>query len=88
MKVECTNDSGRPNEIPSNKWIKKGELYTVIGIIKCNIQKGALALILEEIDLSDCEPFKGFNAERFNCLKGEFTFRVDEIQSGLVESNV
>lgn len=65
MKVQCFDDTGRPNEIPLNKWVKKGETYTVIGSIKCNIQGGALALILAEIDLSDCEPYKGFAANRF-----------------------
>ncbi len=69
MIVICVNDAHRPNEIPANKWIKKGEPYTVINSIKCNAQGGAIAYVLEEIDLSGCEPYEGFNAERFKVSK-------------------
>lgn len=65
MTVICINDSNRPNEIPLSKWIKKGNEYTIIDIIKCNIQGGKRALVLEEIDLSGCEPYKGFDESRF-----------------------
>lgn len=51
-----------------NKWIKKGNPYTVIDVIKCNSQGGAIAFVLEEIDLKGCEPYKGFNAERFTLV--------------------
>lgn len=65
MKVVCVKDEGRPNEIPTTKWVKKGDVYTVIDYIKCNIQGGKIAYILEEIDLSGCEPWKGFSEDRF-----------------------
>jgi hypothetical protein len=65
MKVVCINDSGRPNEIPITKWVKKADVYTVIDYIKYNIQGGKIAYILEEIDLTGCEPWKGFSEERF-----------------------
>ena len=70
MKVLCINDTGRPNEVPLNKWITKGTTYTVVHILRCNSQGGSLALILEEIDLKGCEPFEGFNALRFVPLEG------------------
>jgi hypothetical protein len=65
MEVFCINDAGRPNEIPTSKWVKKAEVYTVIDTIKCNIQSGKIALVLAEIDLKGCEPYKGFSQERF-----------------------
>lgn len=30
VECVCINDKDRPKEIPANKWIKKGEPYTVI----------------------------------------------------------
>jgi hypothetical protein len=65
MRVLCINDAGRPNEIPASKWIKKGEEYTVIYTQKCHVQGGAISFKLAEIDLTGCEPYEGFNAERF-----------------------
>lgn len=65
MIVICINDSNRPNEIPASKWIKKGNEYTIIDTIKCNVQGGKRALIFEEIDLTGCEPYKGFDESRF-----------------------
>lgn len=66
MKVICVNDSNRPNEIPTSKWIKKDQEYTVINAIKCNIQGGILGFELEEIDLKGCEPYLYFAAHRFS----------------------
>jgi len=64
-KVICINAKGRPNEIPTNKWIKENEVYTVIKAIKCNPQGGLLGFELEEIDLKGCEPYLYFAANRF-----------------------
>lgn len=65
MKIECINDKGRPNEIPISKWIKQGEVYTVLKAMKCNSQGGLLGFELEEIDLKGCEPYLYFAANRF-----------------------
>lgn len=40
-------------------------LHSKLILLKCNCQGGAIAYILEEIDLTDCEPYKGFNSSRF-----------------------
>ena len=32
MKVECIDDSNKPNEIRDINWVKKGREYTVIGV--------------------------------------------------------
>jgi hypothetical protein len=65
MRVICINDKGKPNEIPTSKWIKKDEEYTILEIIKCNIQGGLLGVKLVEIDLTGCEPYLYFAANRF-----------------------
>jgi hypothetical protein len=66
MKVICINDKNLPNEIPVSKRIKLGAVYTVVNTIKCNIQNGAIAFVLEEIQLGlDELPYKGFSAHRF-----------------------
>lgn len=68
MKVICINDANRPNEIPSNRWIKKDIIYTVIEAMKCNVQGGLLGYKLEEINIDDCVPYKYFAANRFRPL--------------------
>ena len=67
MSVECIciNDSNRPNEIPVNKWIKKGSTYNVIFTVTVLPQK-ELGVQLAEIELTDKEiPYEYFLANRF-----------------------
>jgi hypothetical protein len=65
MKVVCINDSDRPNDIPTSKWVVKGQIYTVIKVSKMIMQGNILGVQLEEIDLSDCVPHLFFAATRF-----------------------
>lgn len=66
MRVLCINDNGRPDDIPASKWVKAGEPYTVIDVIKCVTQPGQpFAYVLDEIDLSGCGFYKGFSSTRF-----------------------
>ena len=39
LRVTCINDSNRPKQIPPEKWIVKGEHYTVIATTMMNIQR-------------------------------------------------
>jgi hypothetical protein len=67
MTVICNDDTGRPDEIPTSKWVKKGEPYTVIDAIRCMTQPGQpVAYVLAEIDLSGYGAYKGFAASRFS----------------------
>lgn len=68
-KVICINDKNRPNIIPLSKWLKEGEIYTVLEVMKCNVQGGLLGFKLEEIDLKGCEPYLYFSYERFAPLE-------------------
>lgn len=66
MKVVCINDNNRPKQIPPEKWIVKGEIYTVIATTMMNIQRNKIGLKLAEIDLGQsCFPYEYFDAERF-----------------------
>lgn len=66
MRVKCINDSNRPKQIPPEKWIVKGEVYTVIATTLMNIQRNKVGLKLAEIDLGQsCFPYEYFDADRF-----------------------
>lgn len=66
MRVVCINDSNRPKQIPPEKWIVKGEIYTVISTTLMNIQRNKLGVKLAEIELGQsCFPYEYFDADRF-----------------------
>lgn len=67
MKVICIDTRNRPNEIPISVWNKliEGEEYTVIKVMKCNIQGGVYGYELAEIDLKPYSPYEYFGAWRF-----------------------
>lgn len=64
MKVQCINDKNKPTEIPIEKWIKYGEMYTVIKVVTTlDNQPG---FVLKEIELGeDTFPYDCFNPKRF-----------------------
>lgn len=61
----CINDANRPDGIPTSKWVKKGQEYTVIEVSKMRIQGGMLGFKLEEVNIDDCFPYQYFAANRF-----------------------
>jgi hypothetical protein len=66
LKVTCINDSNRPKQIPVDKWIKKGETYTVIATTMMNIQRNKVGVKLAEIELGQSYfPYEYFDADRF-----------------------
>lgn len=65
IRCICINDSKKPKEIPTDKWVKKGSVYHVIYTITVLPQK-QLAFHLAEIDLDEsCNPYSYFLANRF-----------------------
>lgn len=69
MKVICIDDSRKPKQIPQEKWIKKGQIYTVIGGASLSIQRNKVGLKLKEVELDhSCFPYKYFDADRFKPL--------------------
>ena len=72
FKVICIHDEDRPNDIPTSRWIVKGEEYTVITVERMNMQGNAIGYELEEIDLSPCFPYTRFGAWRFGIPMSQF----------------
>ena len=65
MKIMCINDANRPQEIPQNKWVKKNEIYTLIGVQNL-LSSDSFGFLLDEIVLDEsCFPYHYFNPDRF-----------------------
>ena len=66
VKVICINDSNKPIEIPSSKWIKKENEYSIWWIDKIMLLGGQLGCKIEEIWLDEtCSPYEYFLLSRF-----------------------
>ena len=63
--VTCIDAANRPNDIPTSKWIIKGNDYTVIKVSKMNVQGGILGYQLAEVSLEGCAPYLFYAASRF-----------------------
>ena len=65
----CINDSNKPIEISSNKWLKKDEQYHITHIYY-HVQQGLQGVELAEIELTDeCFPYQSFALNRFAIFK-------------------
>ena len=65
MKIMCINDKNKPQEIPANKWIHSGEVYTLIGVQPL-LSSNSMGFELAEITLGEeCFPYHYFNPDRF-----------------------
>jgi hypothetical protein len=62
-EIICLNDKNRPNEISENHWIKEGEYYSPIKIVKAKIG-GAYYFVLKEVH-PDNPLYGGYNINRF-----------------------
>jgi len=61
----CVNDENKPPGIPDDKWVEKGQEYTISFTMTVSPQK-KLAFQLVEIELDDsCAPYSWFLSERF-----------------------
>jgi hypothetical protein len=86
MQVICIDDSRKPKQIPQEKWIRKGQIYTVIGASHLSIQKNKIGLKLKEIELDQsCFPYEYFDANRFKptelaeALSKEEVFEMEQV---------
>lgn len=87
MEVICINDSNKPKEIPSDCWIKEGEIYNVVQILRMERQKGIFGFVLAEISLPENCPFDSFDSRRF-ALRDKNKSFADEIEEWLNEENL
>jgi len=65
FKALCINDSERPSDIPTSKWIKRNKMYTVTVVARMMIQGGRLGFKLAEVSLEGCFPYEFYAANRF-----------------------
>lgn len=66
MKAICIDSSRKPAKIPIEQWIKEGETYTIIKIVKMGLQDGRYGVLLKEVQMSaDCFPYEYYDADRF-----------------------
>ncbi len=65
IQVICIDDAHRPNEVPTSRWVKKGEMYNIIQIDKLLMQGGEYGCKLQEIDNDDLAPYQYFRLARF-----------------------
>ena len=86
FKVVCVNDANRPDGIPTSKWVKKGETYTVIAVDKILLQGGQLGFKLEEINIDSCFPYQYFAATRFGIPLEETPWAEEYLEKLLQEA--
>lgn len=66
MKMVCIDSSNKPAKVPVEQWIKEGEVYTAIKIVKMGLQDNKYGLLLKEVQMSaDCFPYEYYDADRF-----------------------
>ena len=66
MKMICIDSSNKPAKIPIEQWIKEGQVYTVIKVVKMGLQNGRYGVLLEEVEMSaNCFPYEYYDLNRF-----------------------
>ena len=66
MKMVCIDSSNKPSKVPIEQWIKEGEVYTVIKVVRMGLQDNKYGVLLKEVQMSpDCFPYEYYDADRF-----------------------
>lgn len=65
IECYCIDDTKRPNEIPQNLWVVKGEKYTITHVYKHLQQNSIQGVELAEFDISHCLPYGAYRMSRF-----------------------
>jgi hypothetical protein len=66
MKAVCIDDSNKPKLVPQNEWIKEGEVYTIVKMVRMGIQDGKFGVLLKEVQMSEESfPYEYYDSERF-----------------------
>lgn len=66
FKAVCVDDANKPKIIPIERWVKKGEAYTVTFVVVMPRQKEKIGFRLAELDLEGCFPYDYYAARRFS----------------------
>ena len=81
FEVICIDDSHKPAEVPSNQWIKKDEIYTVVKVVNC-LGQGIKGFELAEIKI-DAALYRYFASNRFRLVVPDNT--MDESEELILE---
>lgn len=65
IKAICIDDKNKPEIIPEERWVKKGDTYHVTHIYKQVNQGNILGCLLSEKDISAYIPYNCFRLSRF-----------------------
>lgn len=84
LRVTCINDKNKPNEIPTSRWVKKDEEYTIISVMFLTIQN-TYGCKLAEINNDDLFPYQFFALDRFAITKSEIETAIEEKELELEE---
>lgn len=88
IPVICINDSDRPAEIPTSKWITKGKPYTIIEFMVLNIQNKAIGVRLAEVSLEACFPYKYYLLSRFGIPVAQYEAEAQDAINKLLEETI
>lgn len=69
IKCRCIDDKGKPSEIPSSKWVKKNQEYTITHIFIMVQQNRIQGCELAEFDISMHVPYNCYRLSRFAFAK-------------------
>lgn len=88
MKMVCIDSSNKPAKVPVEQWIKEGETYTAIKIVKMGLQDNKYGLLLKEVQMSaDCFPYEYYDADRFIPLDMR-VYEAEEKQQEVLEADL
>lgn len=88
MKMVCIDSSNKPAKVPVEQWIKEGEVYTAIKIVKMGLQDKKYGLLLKEVQMSaDCFPYEYYDADRFIPLDIR-VYEVEEKKEEVLEADL
>jgi hypothetical protein len=66
--------------VPIEQWIKQGETYTIIKLVKMGLQDGRYGVLLKEVQMSaDCFPYEYYDADRFVPLDDQVANLKEEV---------
>ena len=71
VRCLCIDDSNKPVQIPSEKWVKKGEWYNITHIFIMVNQGMIQGCELAEFDISMHKPYNCYRLTRFAILEDD-----------------
>lgn len=87
IEAICIDDSGKPNDVPNNKWLEEGKIYNIIYVTTVLPQE-ELGVSLAEIDLDEsCYPYEYFLFSRF-AIHREDVEEFEKLMIDCIDANI